>query len=109
MIAQELEVAEAAVRGDGEGSPPARDSRCHRVLDVAFGEDHSQVRDRTAAHNLSILRERALEALREDPSKGSLRSRRKRAALDPAFRFNLLWPFKHTLCRGRRCERNTVA
>ena len=53
-----------------------RQNRCLRVLDVAFGEDHNQVRDRTAAHNLSILREMALEALRGEPSKGSLRSRR---------------------------------
>lgn len=66
------------------------ENRCHWVLDVVFGEDHSQVRDRTAAHNLSILREMALKALRDEPSKGSLRSKRKRAALDPAFRLNLL-------------------
>ncbi len=31
------------------------ENRCHWVLDVTFGEDHRQVRDRTAAHNLTIL------------------------------------------------------
>jgi len=66
------------------------ENRCHWVLDVVFGEDHSQVRDTTAAHNLSILREMALKALRNETSKGSLRSKRKRASLDPSFRFGLL-------------------
>jgi predicted transposase YbfD/YdcC len=66
------------------------ENRCHWVLDVVFGEDHSQVRDTTAAHNLSILREMALKALRNETSKGSLRSKRKRASLDPAFRLGLL-------------------
>jgi predicted transposase YbfD/YdcC len=66
------------------------ENRCHWVLDVVFGEDHSQVRDTTAAHNLSILREMALKALRHETSKGSLRSKRKRASLDPSFRLGLL-------------------
>ena len=66
------------------------ENRCHWVLDVVFGEDHSQVRDTAAAHNLSILREMALKALRNETSKGSLRSKRKRASLDPGFRLGLL-------------------
>ena len=66
------------------------ENRCHWVLDVVFGEDHCQVRDTTAAHNLSILREMALKALRNETSKGSLRSKRKRASLDPSFRLGLL-------------------
>ena len=66
------------------------ENRCHWVLDVVFGEDHSQVRDAAAAHNLSILREMALKALRNETSKGSLRSKRKRASLDPSFRLGLL-------------------
>ena len=66
------------------------ENRCHWVLDVVFGEDHSQVRDPAAAHNLPILREMALKALRNETSKGSLRSKRKRASLDPSFRLGLL-------------------
>lgn len=66
------------------------ENRCHWVLDVVFGEDHSQVRDPAAAHNLSILREMALKALRNETSKGSLRSKRKRASLDSSFRLKLL-------------------
>jgi predicted transposase YbfD/YdcC len=66
------------------------ENRCHWVLDVTFGEDHCQVRDRNAAHNLTILREMVINLLRRDPSKLSLRRKRKRAALDPAFRLQLL-------------------
>jgi predicted transposase YbfD/YdcC len=66
------------------------ENRCHWVLDVTFGEDHCQVRDKNAAHNLSILREMAMRALRSEPSKLSLRRKRRRAVMDPSFRLNLL-------------------
>ena len=66
------------------------ENRCHWVLDVVFGEDHCQVRDPNAARNLSILREAALKAPRTETSKGTLSSKRKRAALDPQFRLTLL-------------------
>ena len=35
---------------------------CHWVLDVAFGEDDSRVRQGNAAQNLSVLRRMALNA-----------------------------------------------
>jgi predicted transposase YbfD/YdcC len=66
------------------------ENRCHWVLDVTFGEDHCQVRDKNGAHNLSILREMVMRALRCEPSKLSLRRKRRRAALDPSFRLDLL-------------------
>jgi predicted transposase YbfD/YdcC len=66
------------------------ENRCHWVLDVTFGEDHCQVRDRTAAHNFSLLRELAMKALRDHPGKLSLRRKRRRAALDPDFRLQIL-------------------
>lgn len=66
------------------------ENRCHWVLDVTFGEDHCQVRDRNAAQNLTILREMVIHTLHRDPSKLSLRRKRKRAALDPTFRLQLL-------------------
>lgn len=68
----------------------AVENRCHWVLDVVFAEDHCQVRDARAAHNLSILREITLHALKTHPAKKSLRAKRKRAALDPTFRSALL-------------------
>jgi len=72
------------------------ENQCHHVLDVTYQEDHSQVRDDDAAHNLSILREMSLHVLKRHHGKGSLRSKRKRAALDPAFRTELLASIPHT-------------
>lgn len=72
------------------GVSGANQNRCHWVLDVTFREDHCQVRDRTAAHNLSILREMVLKVLRSLPAQLSLRRIRRRAALDPAFRSQIL-------------------
>lgn len=66
------------------------ENRCHWVLDVTFGEDHSQVRDPRAAHNLSILREMVIHTLHKEPTKISLRRKRKQAALNPAFRLQIL-------------------
>lgn len=34
------------------------ENRCHWVLDVTFNEDHCQVKDRNAAHNLTTLHRR---------------------------------------------------
>ena len=62
------------------------ENQCHHVLDVTWHEDHSQVRDRTAAQNLTQIREMAVRFLKTSLNPGSLRSQRKRAALDPAFR-----------------------
>jgi predicted transposase YbfD/YdcC len=66
------------------------ENRCHWVLDVTFGEDHCQVRDKNAAHNLSILRELVIKVLRDLPSSLSLRRKRRRAALNPDFRLQIL-------------------
>lgn len=66
------------------------ENRCHWVLDVIFGEDHCQVRDAKGAHNLSLLREMTLKALRSHPAKISLHRKRRRAALDTTFRTDLL-------------------
>jgi len=73
----------------------AVENRCHWVLDVVFGEDHCQVRDARAAHNLCIVREITLKALKSYPDKRSLRAKRKRAALDPSFRSALLAHIMH--------------
>ena len=71
------------------------ENSCHHVLDVTFQEDHCQVRDNNAAQNLSILREIALRALKTHPSKGSMRAKRKRAALDPSYRTQLIADITH--------------
>jgi predicted transposase YbfD/YdcC len=66
------------------------ENSCHYVLDVTFNEDHCQVRDVTAAHNLCIMREMAIKVLKAHPSKGSVRSKCKRAAHDADFRTAIL-------------------
>lgn len=62
------------------------ENQCHHVLDVTYHEDHCQVRDKTAAQNLTLVREISTRFIKASPGKGSLRSKRKRSALDPRFR-----------------------
>jgi predicted transposase YbfD/YdcC len=51
----------------------------HWVLDVVFREDARRVYDRTAAENVALLNRLALSLLRGDPSKSSMKVKRKRA------------------------------
>jgi predicted transposase YbfD/YdcC len=62
------------------------ENQCHHLLDVTYHEDHCQVRDKAAAHNLTLLREISTKVLKTSSVKGSIRSKRKRCALDPTFR-----------------------
>jgi len=68
------------------------ENSCHHVLDVTWREDYCQVREQTAAHNLSIMRELAMKLLRDHPAKTSLKAKRKRAILSPAFRSEIADP-----------------
>jgi predicted transposase YbfD/YdcC len=61
------------------------DNQCHHPLDVTYHEDHCQVRDKGAAHNLTLMRELSTKVLKSSPVKCSIRSKRKRCCLDPAF------------------------
>ena len=55
----------------------------HWVLDVAFGEDNSRVRQGNAAENLSVLRRMALNMLKaETTSQGGVAAKRKRTGWD---------------------------
>lgn len=51
----------------------------HWVLDVVFREDARRVYDRTTAENVAFLNRLAVSLLRGDPSKKSLKVKRKRA------------------------------
>jgi len=63
----------------------------HWVLDVTFREDDSRVRDRRAARNLALLRKIALNHVGRDRStKASVRAKRKRAAWNDDYMFQLL-------------------
>lgn len=62
----------------------------HWVLDVTFGEDLSRIRTGESAENMAVLRTIALNLLKQDTAKGSLRQKRFRAAMDNDFLFQLL-------------------
>jgi len=63
----------------------------HWVLDVTFREDDSRVRDRTAARNFALLRKIALNLVARDRStQTSLRGRRKKAAWNDAYMFQII-------------------
>ncbi len=70
-------------------------NKCHYGLDVTFGEDDCQVRDRFAAHNLCIMRELAAKVLRDHPAKQSIRAKRKLAVFLPLF-VDLLWTCRNS-------------
>jgi predicted transposase YbfD/YdcC len=65
----------------------------HWTLDVVFAEDASRVRLDDAPENLAVIRHIALTLLKHHPAKLSLKAKRFRAALDDAFRFELLSQF----------------
>ena len=62
----------------------------HWSLDVVYGEDHSRLRRDHAPRNFSLLRRLSLNLLRQEPSKGSLKSKRYRAGLDNRFMLTIL-------------------
>ena len=62
----------------------------HWVLDVVFREDARRLYERTAAENVAFLNRLALSVLRGDPSKGSLKVKRKRAGRNTRYLAQLL-------------------
>ena len=68
----------------------AIENECHWVLDVIFDEDRSRIRLGDSPENFAILRQIALSVLKQDTSKGSLKGKRFKAALNDDFRLQLL-------------------
>jgi predicted transposase YbfD/YdcC len=66
------------------------ENELHWQLDVTFGEDANRVQQKTEAMNLALLRKMALMLLREDESKGSIATKRCKAALNPDFLAQIL-------------------
>lgn len=54
----------------------------HWTLDVCFREDASRVRAEHAGANLGLVRRVAVSLLKQDPGKGSIPTKRLRAAWD---------------------------
>lgn len=61
------------------------EKRLHWVLDVVFHEDASRIRSGDAPQNMGVVRHSALNLLLQAPSKGSLKTKRFRAALNDAY------------------------
>jgi predicted transposase YbfD/YdcC len=62
----------------------------HCVLDVTFHEDDARIRTGNSLQNIALLRHLALNILKNDKSKGSLRNQRYKAALNTTFLAQLL-------------------
>jgi predicted transposase YbfD/YdcC len=62
----------------------------HWVLDVAFREDESRTRDANAGANLALLRRVAVSLLKRAAARGSIHTRRLKAAWDDAFLLQVL-------------------
>ena len=62
----------------------------HWVLDVAFGEDQSRVRKDHGPENLAWLRRVAVSLLRNEPTKASIKCKRKMAGWDDEYLLSTL-------------------
>ena len=65
----------------------AIENNLHWSLDVTFREDEARARLGNAAENLNILRKQALQLMKREPSKGSMRMKRFRCSLDISYAF----------------------
>lgn len=68
----------------------AVENSLHWVLDVTFREDEARIRKDNSPQNFGVLRHIALNILKQDASKLSLKQKRYRAALDDSFLLRLL-------------------
>jgi predicted transposase YbfD/YdcC len=66
------------------------ENNLHWSLDVAFREDECRTRKDHSARNLAMIRRAALNLLRRQPSKLSLKRKRLKAAMSPPFRAAIL-------------------
>jgi len=62
----------------------------HWLLDVAFGEDRIATRHDNTAENLAVPRRLALNLMRTDAHKASIRRKIKRAGWDSPYLLTLL-------------------
>lgn len=63
----------------------------HWVLDVTFREDDSRIRKGYGAENFNIIRQLAINLLKKEPSKMSIKKKRFKAALSDKFRENVIF------------------
>jgi predicted transposase YbfD/YdcC len=63
----------------------------HWVLDVIFREDDSRIRTGYAPENFNVIRQLAINLLKKEPSKLSIKKKRFKAALSDEFRESLIF------------------
>jgi predicted transposase YbfD/YdcC len=66
------------------------ENNLHWSLDVTFREDECRIRKDHSARNLAMIRRAVLNMLRRNPSTISLKRKRLKAAMSPAFRTAIL-------------------
>lgn len=66
------------------------ENSCHWVIDITFNEDQSRIRRGHGAQNFALLRQIALNLLKQEPSKGSIRRKVIRAGLSDHYRLQVL-------------------
>jgi predicted transposase YbfD/YdcC len=63
----------------------AVENNLHWTLDIAFREDENRVRKANGAENMAILRHIVLNALKQEPSKHSIKSKRLKSGWDHSY------------------------
>ena len=66
------------------------ENNLHWSLDVAFREDECRTRKDHSARNLATIRKAALNMLRRDTEKLSIKRKRLKALINPEFRAKIL-------------------
>lgn len=66
------------------------ENKLHWTLDMTFREDESRIRRGNASHNFGVIRHLALNLLKIENSKLSMKKKRLRAALNDEFRTKVL-------------------
>ena len=82
--------ADARRLGSAARSHWGIENSCHWVIDVTFNEDQSRIRRGHGAHNFAILRQSALNLLKQEKSNASIPRKLQRAALSDDYRLQLL-------------------
>jgi predicted transposase YbfD/YdcC len=83
-------ITEVKVFGHAVRSHWGVENSLHWVLDVIFREDDSRIRMGYGAENFNVIRQIALNLLKKEPSKFSIKRKRFLAGLDDFFREKIL-------------------
>jgi len=66
------------------------ENKLHWTLDVTFREDDCRIRRGNGSHNIGVIRHMALNLLKKETTKRSIKGKRLRSALDDTFRAKVL-------------------